>query len=133
MLSMCAVGMDECVWPFLFCVWTTYSLLPRLSEDGQLKWVFYCHILKVFLLFRFSFLLLYSQCFSRYVLWPSSGVCWTWETTQNFNLFNPQGSLVQIPLTINRYKCLVFLYCYSPTPMTDHIWKEKGKPSAFIG
>ena len=48
---------------------------------------------------------LYSR-FSRYVLWPSSCVCWSQEPSRNFELrplLNPQGSFVLIPLTITRY------------------------------
>ena len=63
-----------------------------------------------FLLFRIygrltTSLLLYSHRFSR---WPSSGICRTMESTQNFKLrllFNPYGSLFLIPLTITGYKC----------------------------
>ena len=66
-----------------------------------------------------SSLLLFLQCFGRYVIWPS-GVCQTRKPSLNFELcplLNPQGgvSLVLIPLAITGYKCQVFLYCYSPT------------------
>ena len=64
-----------------------------------------------------SSLLLFPQCFGRYVLRPSSGVCRTQEPSRNFEvhpLLNPRGLPVQIPLTITGYKCSVFLYCYSP-------------------
>ena len=70
-----------------------------------------------------SSLLLYTQCFGRYVLQPSSGVCRTRVPTRNFEprpLFNPRGSLVLIPLTITGYKCKVFLYCYSPAFSIEH-------------
>ena len=55
-----------------------------------------------------SSLLLFPQHFSRYVLRPSSGVCQTWEPSQNFKLrtlLNPQGLSVLIPLAITGYKC----------------------------
>ena len=64
-----------------------------------------------------SSLLLFPQCFGRYVLWPNSYVCWIWEPTWNFELcplLNPRGSPVLIPLAITGYKCKVFLYFYSP-------------------
>ena len=41
--------------------------------------------LRVFRLLSSS-LLLFPQHFSRYVIQPSSGVCWTRKTTQNFEL-----------------------------------------------
>ena len=53
-----------------------------------------------------------------YVPQPSSGVsCRTWEPTRNFELhplFNPWGLLALIPFNITRYKCWLFLNCYSP-------------------
>ena len=63
--------------------------------------------LRVFRLLSSS-LLLFPQCFSRYVLWPSSGVCRTREPSRNFELcplLNPQGSPVLIPLAITGNKC----------------------------
>ena len=45
-----------------------------------------------------SSLLLFPQCFSQYVLRPSSDVCRTWEPSWNFELhplLNPQGLQVQ--------------------------------------
>ena len=54
-----------------------------------------------------SSLLLFSQRFGRYVLWPS-GVCRTREPTRNFELrplLNQRGSPVLIPLAITGYKC----------------------------
>ena len=48
------------------------------------------------------------QRFGEYILHSSSGVCQTQKPPQNFEpppLFNPRGSLVLIPLTINGYKC----------------------------
>ena len=71
--------------------------------------------LRVFELLSTSLLLL-PQRSGRYVLRLSSGVCRSWEPTQNFELrtlLNPRGSPLLIPLAITRYKCLVFLYCYS--------------------
>ena len=52
---------------------------------------------------------------------------WTWERTWNFEpclLFNPQELLALIWLTITRYKCYMFLYCYSPSVRTEpaNIW-----------
>ena len=41
--------------------------------------------LRVFRLLSSS-LLLFPQRFDWYVLRPSSGICWTWEPTQNFEL-----------------------------------------------
>ena len=64
-----------------------------------------------------SSLLLFPQRFGRYVLWPSSGVCWTREPSQNFELrplLNPWGLPVLILLVITGYRHKVFLYCYSP-------------------
>ena len=52
--------------------------------------------------------LLFPQCFGRYVLWLSSGVCCTREPTWNFelrHLLNPWGSPVLILLAITEYKC----------------------------
>ena len=53
-------------------------------------------------------LLLYSKCFDRCVLRPSTGIsCRTREPTRNFEprpFFNPRGSLALIPLSITRYK-----------------------------
>ena len=57
--------------------------------------------LRVFRLLSSS-LLLFSQHFGRYVLWPSSGVCWTQEPSWNLN---PWGSPVLILLAITGYKC----------------------------
>ena len=58
--------------------------------------------------------LLFPQCFGRYVLRPSSGVCRTREPSRNFelrHLLNPQGSPVLIPLAITgssvKYSCIV--------------------------
>ena len=69
-----------------------------------------------------SFLWLFPQRFGQYVLWPSSGVCRTWEPTQNFEqcpLLNSRGSLVLIALAITRFKSWVFLYCYSPAVRSE--------------
>ena len=55
-----------------------------------------------------SSLLLFPHLFGRFVLRLSSGVCWTREPTQKFELhplLNPQGSPVLIPLAITGYKC----------------------------
>ena len=59
--------------------------------------------------FQTKYFLMYSQCFGRYVIQPSSDVsCRTWEPTWNVAprpLFNPRGSFSLIPLTITGEKC----------------------------
>ena len=84
---------------FLFVVWISETKLNDIIIQGFQTIVFI--VIVIFTTF-----------------WPSSGVSgWTWEPIWNFKphpLFNPQGSLALIPLTIIEYKCLVFLYCYSP-------------------
>ena len=58
-----------------------------------------------------------AENFSRYVLWPSSGIsCQTHEPTWNFEphpLFNPRGLLALIPLTITQLQMLSI-----PLPIT---------------
>ena len=74
------------------------------SSNEQTQWIL---SLRVFGLLSSS-LLLFPQCFGQYILWPSSGVCWTWEPTQNFelrHLLNPRGLPVLILLAITGYKC----------------------------
>ena len=64
----------------------------------------------------FIFIIMFTT-FRPIFLQSSSGVCWTQVPTRNFEprpIFNPQGSLVLIPLIITAYKCLVFLYCCMP-------------------
>ena len=59
-----------------------------------------------------SSLLLFPQCFSRWVLRPSSGVCRTRKLSWNFELrplLNPQGLPVLIPLAITGYKCSLWI------------------------
>ena len=67
--------------------------------------------LRVFRLLSSS-LLSFPQRFGRYVLWSYSGVCRTWEPSQNLELrplLNLQKSPVLIPLAITGYKCELFL------------------------
>ena len=57
----------------------------------------------------FSSLLLFPQRFGWYVLRPSSGVCRTWEPSQNFDLrplLNPRGVACSDSISHNRVQVL---------------------------
>ena len=73
-----------------------------------------------------SYLLLYSQCFGRYVLQPSSGVsCWTLESTQNLErncLFDPLKLTVPTLSTMIRHKCLVIVSILFVIPTCHWDW-----------
>ena len=92
---------STCKFPFLRAFWFFFDLV---AQEDKIN-VFLS--LRVFGLLSSS-LLLFPQCFGQYVLWSSSGVCWTLEPSRNFEvhlLLNPRGSLVLIPLAITGYKC----------------------------
>ena len=77
-----------------------YGIVIHVDDRSHLKPYNSFLSLSVFGLLSSSLLWL-SQRFGRYVLWPSSGVCRTRETTWNFKirtLLNPRGSPVLIQL-----------------------------------
>ena len=109
--------------------WTNLFLVTLRNKTNFLMRLL-CLFFLSFRVFRLlsSSLLLFPQRFCRYTPRPSSGICQTREPARNFELrplLNPRGSSVLIPFVITRYKCLVFLYCYSPAirfePATSRI------------
>ena len=97
---------------FLMPTWPIKLQQQQFKRIVQIFWDKTCWFLSL----RFFGLLsslLFPQCFGRYVLRTSSGVCRTLEPSRNFELhplLKPRGSPVLIPFAITGYKCYVFLY-----------------------
>ena len=116
------MGLTFLHWPMIYALLRVESLafyvIPRERRINDLPftsvWIrnisskYWIHVPIRFLGLLSLSLLLFPQCFARYVLRPSSGVCRTREPSRNFKLrplLKPRRSPVLIPLAITGYKC----------------------------